>query len=114
MTCTEQNYLHLGHSTDVTVDWEDQTAEIRSTKFNNFWTVYKPRDQTAFFRIKVHTGALHSNLDGHWNGLQKAIDAVVKHCIDQPESQTAKNIRLDKDRKERNAAKTNPKGGELL
>ena len=110
MTCTEQKYHHQDHITDVIVDWDEQTAEIRCTKFNVYWKVFKPRDQTAFFKIALSKGVLAPNLEGHWNGLQKAVDAVVKHCYDSKESQASKNDRLDRDRKERNAAKANTEG----
>ena len=110
MTCIEQSYSHNGHTTDAVVNFDDQEAKVTSTATVVTYRVYKPKDQTAFFRIASSKSVVPSVLDGHWNGIQKAVDAVVKYLADHGETQNAKNHRLDRDRKERNAAKANSEG----
>ena len=110
MTCTEQSYNHNGHTTVATVDWDAQVATIKSSATQIVFNVYKPYDQTPFFKIGVNRARPPASLEGHWNGIQKAVEAIVKYLTDSGETQTVKNNRLDKERKERNAAKLDSKG----
>lgn len=103
MTCTEQSYSHKGHTTVAIVDWDNQKAEVSSTATTITFEVYKPFDQTPFFKIRTSKAKPAACLEGHWNGIQKAIEAIVKYLTDTGETQTMKNNRLDRDRKERNA-----------
>lgn len=111
MTSLVLNYPRQDHSTVVTVDVENQEASIESTKFKSYsWKVWKPRDQTAFFKVSSSKNKVAEELEGHWSSLQKAIDAVVDYIDKAVETQAAKNERLDNLRKERNAAKRNSEG----
>jgi len=83
---------------------------VESTATSVIYHIYKPLDQTAFFKIKTNKHKPPASLEGHWNGIQKAIDAIVKHLTDTGETQTMKNERMDRERKERNAAKLESKG----
>jgi len=105
MTCTEQSYNHKGHTTVATVDWEAQKAIVKSTCTAIHYEVYKPFDQTAFYKIKTSLASPAATLQGHWSSIDSAIQGIVHHLTVTGETQTAKNNRLDRDRKERNAAK---------
>lgn len=109
MTSLKQSYKHNDHTTDVSVDWDSQIATVQSTATSIVYQVYKPVDQTPFYKIRTDRARPPASLEGHWNGIQKAIDAIVKYLTDTGETQTMKNNRLDRDRKERNAAKTESK-----
>lgn len=110
MTSIEHSYHQQGHVTVVTVDFEEQTANITNSNYASYWTVYKTRDQTAFFKIRVSKGDTPHALEGHFSSLQKAIDFVVDYLKNSKEQQSIKNVRMSQDRKERNAAKANSEG----
>ena len=102
------------HTMDVTVNTEDQTALIVSSKFKSRFHVYKPRDQTFFFRIKLDLGTLPEVLQGRFSSLNKAVE-ICKHYIETAEETFAKKSdRLHQDRQERNAAKLEPKDSQLV
>jgi hypothetical protein len=110
MTYTAPNSLQRDPSTVVTVDWDAQEALIESPKFFNTFHIYKPRDQTAFFKVRMGTGVISPKLDGHFSGLQTAIDFVCKYIYDSQETFAAKSERRAAEREEAKIAKANTKG----
>lgn len=102
------------HSTDVIVDTEAQTAVVTSSTHKAIFNVYKPRDQTTFFRVKPTNGVLPTVLSGRFSSLNKAVEHVVHYLEHAQETFAAKSDRLHQERQERNAAKLNSKDNQLV
>jgi len=102
------------HSTDVIADTEAQTATVTSTTHKSAFHVYKPRNQTTFFRVRPDKGVLPTVLSGQFSSLNKAIEHVVHYLEHAHETFAAKSDRLHQERQERNAAKSLPKDNQLV
>lgn len=90
------------------VDTVEQYAIISSKKTTAKFNVYKPRGHYHFFKVRVDAGAVPNVLSGYYSSLDAGIKAVVSYLKDSKETFTVKSERLDKERKERHAAKANP------
>jgi len=99
---------------EMVVDVEKQTAVISSPKSKTDYVIYKPRDQTAFFKVRTTVGSLPSELSGHYSTLNKAIQLVSHYVEHSKETFAVRSDRLDKERKERHAAKSNSKDSQQL
>ena len=104
----------LDHSTDVTVNTEEQTAVVSSTTRKSAYNVYKPRDQTTFFRVKLDKGVLPEVLSGSFSSLNKAVEHVVHYLEHSQETFAAKSDRLHQERQERNGSKSLSKDDQLI
>jgi hypothetical protein len=113
MTNTSPIEKTLEISTVVEVDWEKQEARIKNpSKSKATYTVYKPRDGSAFFRVKVDESRLPDSLSGRFSTLLKAVEHTTEYLRLMKESFSVRSDRLDKERKERHAAKLAAKDGE--
>lgn len=90
------------------VDHGNQVASLSHPNYQSKFYVYKPRDQTPFFKINLDKGVTPSELSGHYSTLQRGIDAVKVFLHNSKETFAVKSDRLDKERKERHASKPNP------
>lgn len=108
MTSTEPNEHQSVPSTVVeSLDYDNGVAVIHNySKTKLKFIVYKPRYEYQFFRIKPEKGPMPDALQGHYSSLDYAVSHVVKYLDNLKESQAVKNDRLDQDRKERHAAKS--------
>lgn len=112
MTNTSLNELTSETSTVVDIDWEKQEARITNhSKSKATYTVYKPRDGSAFFRVKVDKSNLPEALSGRFSTLRKAVEHTTEYLRLMNESFSVRSDRLDKERKERHAAKLAAKDG---
>ena len=104
----------LDHSMDVTVNTEEQYAVITSTTRKSAYNVYKPRDQTSLFRVKLDKGVLPEALSGRFSSLNKGIEHVVHYLEHSQETFAAKSDRLHQERQERNAPEPISKDSQLV
>ena len=112
MTNTSLNELTSEISTVVDIDWEKQEARITNpSKTKATYIVYKPKDGSAFYRIKADDSRLPQELSGRYSTLQKAVDFACEYIRLMKESFSVRSDRLDKERKERHAAKLAAKDG---
>lgn len=96
-------------STVVDIDWEKQEALLSNPKTPIVYKVYKPRDGSALFQVKTSQGVLPNSLTGRFSTIRSAISFVEKYLDSINETFSVRSDRLDKERKERNAAKTESK-----
>jgi hypothetical protein len=86
-----------------------QTASVQSSKYLSKFLVSKLSTSSTFFKIELENGPTPSQLSGAYSNIAKANEAILEFLLTAKETQAAKNERLDKERKERNAV-TNSKG----
>ena len=106
MTTTELSEKTLEIS--MVVDHTNQVASLSHPNYESKFYVYKPRDQTPFFKINLDKGATPKELSGHFSTLQRGIDAATTFLKTSKETFAIRSDRLDKERKERHASKPNP------
>lgn len=114
MTSFALNSLLKDPTTDVIVDYDSQTAVISDkTKLRNTFTVIKSMDNSPFFKI-ASENIVPNDLNGHYSSVNSAIQACCTYLKNVKQSHSVKSEELDKARKARNAAKSQPKGGQLV
>lgn len=86
---------------------EEQYAVISTPKLKTKIRVYKPRYQYHFFKIKYESAITPECFSGQYSSLDAGIKAVKQHLLTSEESFAVRSDRLDKERKERHAAKAN-------
>lgn len=94
---------------DVKEDTANQTASVKSDKYLQEFKISKASHSGIFFKIELEKGVTPSQLSGHYSSMRKAIEAIEVFLLTAKETQSAKNERLDKERKERHAV-SNSKG----
>lgn len=88
---------------DVKEDTVNQTASIKTSKYTSKFLISKMSKGSIFFKISLEVGETPAALSGSYSSIKKAIEAVSTFLLTAKETQAAKNERLDKERKERNA-----------
>lgn len=90
---------------EVIIDTENQTASIKSPKYLSEFKVSKAPGGFIFFKIEFVGGApIPNDLSGVYSSVNKAVEAIKTFLLTAKETQSAKNERLDKERKERKNA----------
>ena len=115
MTSYEPPSLQKDPSTVVEVNWEEFTAVIVDpTKFTTKFHCFKLADNNRFFGVRNDKRQEEGSFLGSFTTLEQAIQATCIYIRNSKQSQASKNEELAEARKKRNAAKTQPKGSELL
>lgn len=89
------------------IDHAEQYAIISSPKTSVKLKVYKPRGHYHFFKVQAEKGQVAGELSGYYSSLDNGIKAVLAYLKTSKETFSVKSDRLDKERKERHAAKAN-------
>lgn len=93
---------------EISIDRTNQLASLKSPKYLSKFFVSKAEGGYIFFKVDLENGPVPKELSGMYSSIDKAIDGIQTFLLTAKETQSAKNERLDKDRKERNAV-TNSK-----
>ena len=108
------NSLLKDPTTDVTVDYDNQIATVKDpTKLRNTFVISKAMDNSPFFKVSSEN-IVPNDLNGHYSSVNSAIQACCTYLKNAKQSHSVKSEELDKARKARNAAKSQPKGGQLV
>lgn len=90
---------------EVSIDTVNQTASVKSSKYLSEFKVSKAPGGYIFFKIEFAGGApIPKELSGVYSSVNKAVEAIQTFLLSAKETQSAKNERLDKERKERKNA----------
>ena len=109
MTTIEQR--ETMQETTMDVNHDKQEAKLTHPNFKTPFFVYKPRDQTPFFKVMLEQGVTPKELSGHYSTLARGIEATLKYLENSKETFSVRSDRLHKERKERNAPESNPENG---
>lgn len=86
------------------VDYENQYAVLSHPHYIKKFRVWKPRNRFHLFMISMEPESpLPKELQGSFSSLQAGINYLTKYLDNSKETQSAKNERLDKERKQRAA-----------
>lgn len=90
---------------DVVVnhDYSNGLATVKLSKTKSTYTVFKKKDNTPFFSIKVSEGPIPSELSGHFSSIDKAVTFIKNYWVSREETQATKNDRLHEERQVRKA-----------
>lgn len=91
----------------MVVNHDKQEARLSHPNFKTSFFVYKPKDQTPFFKVGLENGNIPKELSGHYSTLQRGIEAATLYLKNSKETFSVRSDRLDKERKERHASKLN-------
>ena len=89
------------------IDTEEQYAILSNPKTPSKFTVYKPKGNFHFFKVKRDVGLLPNDLSGHFSSLENGIKLVTKYLENSKETFSVRSERLHKERQERHASKAN-------
>lgn len=114
MTSFALNSLLKDPTTDVEVNYSDQTAVVQDqSKQKIKYYVSKSLDSTPFFSVTTDR-SVPLELRGHYSSVNNAIQAICTYLKNSSVSTAKYADEMEIVRKERNAAKSQPKGSKLV
>lgn len=114
MTNSALNSLLKDPTTDVEFNTDEQTATIKDlTKFKQTFYVFKSMDNSPWFAIKSER-PIAEELGGSYSSVFSATQAVCSYLHNSKPSKATQRDTYQEERKIRNAAKSEPEGGELV
>lgn len=85
-------YRHPDPELDITENIETQEIFIKSPKRQETIIVYKPMDQTSFFRVRYESGKPVPKCEGQFTSLRNAMNAVKVYLHNSKKTENRKQF----------------------
>ncbi len=107
-TKPDEKTIDLNTADVKLLDYDKQIAEVYCPKVDTIYKIYKPRDNTAFFKV-TGPNTVPKFLSGHFRSIDTAIEFIKRYNKEAKESNSVRQEILHRERQARNASKPSPK-----